>query len=109
MHRITLHWHCCRLKGAPVTLPVQAQTQYMEAVTRFGSLKEETDALLAERDEAYLELLAVPSPRSVSGSLLARSGSSTSAAAAEDGGHLQAGAGMGQRKGLLSGFFSKKQ
>lgn len=32
----------------------------MEAVEKFGLLKDEVEGLLAERDEAYLELLAVP-------------------------------------------------
>ena len=40
----------------------QAQTRYMEAVEKFGRVKEEVDALLTQRDDAYLELLAVPSP-----------------------------------------------
>ena len=40
----------------------QAQTRYMEAVEKFGQVKEEVDALLTQRDDAYLELLAVPSP-----------------------------------------------
>ncbi len=33
---------------------------YLEAVERFGKMKDEVEGLLSERDEAYLELLAVP-------------------------------------------------
>ena len=97
-------------KGSLPCCSNQAQTRYLEAVERFGALKEGTDTLLAERDDAYLELLAVPSPRSVPGSILARSSSSSSSAAAvEDGGHLQVGDGVGERKGLFGGLFGKKQ
>jgi hypothetical protein len=84
---------------------MQAQTQYLEAVEKFGRLKEETDALLAERDDAYLELLAVPSPRTGAGTRLARS----SLSAAEDGGHLQPDNGAAQSKGLFAGLFGGKR
>lgn len=43
-------------------LPAQAQTRYMEALEKFGHVKEDVDSLLTKRDDAYLDLLAVPSP-----------------------------------------------
>lgn len=48
---------------------VQAQQKYLEAVEKFGQLKDDVDALLAQRDEAYLELLAVPDAGASSGTL----------------------------------------
>ncbi len=39
---------------------MQAQTVYLEAVEKFGKMKDEVEGLLSDRDEAYLELLAVP-------------------------------------------------
>ena len=39
---------------------MQAQTVYLEAVEKFGKMKDELEGLLSDRDEAYLDLLAVP-------------------------------------------------
>ncbi|BDA43789.1 probable chaperone protein DnaJ at N-terminal half [Coccomyxa sp. Obi] len=58
----------------------QAQTVYLEAVEKFGKMKDDVEGLLSERDEAYLELLAVPDATG-----------SSAAATTEDGGHLAAG------------------
>ncbi|EIE19270.1 DnaJ-domain-containing protein [Coccomyxa subellipsoidea C-169] len=59
----------------------QTQMAYLEAVERFGKMKDEVEGLLSERDEAYLELLAVPDTAGTAGT----------GPAAEDGGHLAAG------------------
>ena len=96
-------WQRAGRSSAPGCL--QAQTQYLEVVEKFGRLKEETDALLAERDDAYLELLAVPSPRAGAVAQLPRG----SSLAAEDGGHLQANAGAEQPKGLFGGLFGGRR
>lgn len=39
---------------------VQAQSAYLEVVEKFGKMNDDVEGLLSERDEAYLELLAVP-------------------------------------------------
>jgi hypothetical protein len=48
----------CQIR--PPSCAAQAQQKYLEAVQEFGRLKDNVDELLAQRDEAYLELLAVP-------------------------------------------------
>ncbi|CAL8468257.1 g7796 [Coccomyxa elongata] len=80
----------------------QAQTVYLEAVEKFGKMKDEVEGLLSDRDEAYLELLAVPDA----------AGSST-AATTEDGGHLAAGSTAAADKPisrrLFDGIFGQRR
>ena len=39
---------------------MQAQAKYLEAVEKFGSMKDRVEGLLSSREDAYLGLLAVP-------------------------------------------------
>ena len=39
---------------------MQAQAKYLEAVEKFGSMKDRVEGLLSSREDSYLGLLAVP-------------------------------------------------